>query len=128
MYISSRNLFSEDQLAQINQAVQEAESETSGEIVPVLATFADTYDRGLFYAAMMFSTLAIMLVVAFYFLPLDFLAHDPWKWKMYLSQSENMECEYRRYVTMVAPYTLGMGGLRCREVFVENVEELVVRQ
>ena len=84
MRISSRNLFSENELGQINQAVLQAEAETSGEIVPVLATSADTYDRGLFYAAFMFALLATLMIVAVYFLPLDFLAHDPWSVPLYV--------------------------------------------
>lgn len=84
MRISSRSLLSESELDQINQAVREAEAETAGEIVPVLATSADSYDRGLFYAAFMFASLATLLVVALYFLPFELFAHDPWSVPLYV--------------------------------------------
>jgi putative membrane protein len=77
-------LLSEAELAEINQAVLEAERKTAGEIVPVLATAAGSYERGLFYAGLMFALLATLSVVAFYFLPLSFLAHDPWSVPLYV--------------------------------------------
>ncbi len=53
------------------------------------------------------------------------IAQEPWKWRIYQIQAGKMESEYRRYVAMISPYTLGMGEARSRELFVENIEQIV---
>jgi hypothetical protein len=50
---------------------------------------------------------------------------EPWLWKTYVDKAERMKSEYRRYVAMISPYTVGLGELRARELFVESVEEIV---
>ena len=53
------------------------------------------------------------------------ISNDPWRWRIYALQADKMEAEYRRYVSMISPYNLGLGELRSRELFIENVEEIL---
>lgn len=53
------------------------------------------------------------------------ISQDPWRWRIYTLQADKMEAEYRRYVSMISPYTLGLGELRSRELLVENIEEVL---
>lgn len=84
------------------------------QIFPVMSEVYETYRQSI---TALLAIYPLIYVISF--------AHDPWKWKLYLNQSENMQSEYRRYVTMVSPYTIGIGELRARELFVENVEVIV---
>lgn len=65
---TSSDFFSDSELGQINDAVEKAEKVTSGEIVPVLATQSDAYDRGLFLCALMVGLLGTAAVCAVWFL------------------------------------------------------------
>ena len=53
------------------------------------------------------------------------ISQDPWRWRIYTLKADKMEAEYRRYVSMISPYTLGLGELRSRELLVENIEEVL---
>ncbi len=68
MTSSVRKLFSEQDLARITQAVQEAEKKTSGEIVPYVVEQSDDYERAVWRAAAGFGgsvVLAFLLLHAF---------------------------------------------------------------
>ena len=71
MRLTSKSFLTDEEVDRINAAVREAELETSGEIVAVLATEAESYDRGLFICALMFSFLAVCALVGFHLLPFD---------------------------------------------------------
>jgi len=81
---TSKTFFTDEERARIDEAVKQAELNTSGEIVPVLATQAAPYDRGLFYASFMFAILATLALIGLYCMPLDFLAHAPWEIPLYV--------------------------------------------
>jgi putative membrane protein len=68
---TSKNFFTPDQRRLIDDAVRDAEQKTSAEIVPVLATQADSYDRALFLAAVASMLLATLAVVALFLAPLE---------------------------------------------------------
>jgi F0F1-type ATP synthase delta subunit len=87
------------------------------QIFPVMSEVFETYRQSI---TALIAIYPLIYVIA--------LSHDPWKWRIYSTQAENMESEYRRYVTMVSPYTLGIGELRARELFVENVEQVVNKE
>lgn len=57
MQADSNKFFNQQELESISQAVKQAESQTSGEIVPVLASSSDDYDRACFLSAILFSLL-----------------------------------------------------------------------
>lgn len=59
----AQEFFDEDQLARINLAVQEAEKVTSGEIVPVLATRSDSYERAKFLVAIWATIIGTLLLI-----------------------------------------------------------------
>jgi len=84
MLVRASQFFTDDERKRIAEAVKKAESTTSGEIVPVLATASGNYDRGLFLSAITGAVLATLLVVGVYLLPLPFLAHDPWAVPLYI--------------------------------------------
>src|SRR5207244_2184378 len=63
--------------------VKKAESATSGEIVPVLATSSGNYDRGLFFAALTGAIAGTLLAVAVHLLPLDATEHETWHIPLY---------------------------------------------
>lgn len=62
--MDSKTFFSKESCARIDAAVAEAEKNTSGEIVPVLATSADEYARGLFLSGAWAAFLATLAIVA----------------------------------------------------------------
>jgi putative membrane protein len=62
--MDSKTFFSKESHDRIDAAVVEAEKNTSGEIVPVLATAADEYARGLFLAGAWASIIATLAFVA----------------------------------------------------------------
>lgn len=66
---TSSDFFNQQELSQINDAVEEAEKITSGEIVPVLATQSEAYDRGLFLCALMMGAVGTAIVFSIYCLP-----------------------------------------------------------
>ena len=68
MQASSKHFFSQQELDSIAEAVKEAESKTSGEIVPVLASASDDYDRACFLAAILFSLMGTALFSAIWIL------------------------------------------------------------
>ena len=68
---TSKEFLSSAAQDQISEAVRAAESKTSGEIVPVLATTSDPYDRGLFLAALASVFMTTLLLIGFYLLPLE---------------------------------------------------------
>lgn len=84
MTIDSRKFFTDDEKKQIDAAVVKAEANTSGEIVPVIATRSGPYDRGLFYAALMIVFLATLTLVAFHLLPIDSLMFHFWEIPLWL--------------------------------------------
>lgn len=84
MTMDSKSFFTDDEKKRIDAAVEQAEATTSGEIVPVLATRSGPYDRGLFYAALMFVFLATLLLVGVHFLPIDNLLYDAWEIPLWL--------------------------------------------
>lgn len=55
MQANSKTFFSIAELESIAEAVRSAESSTSGEIVPVLASSSDDYDRACFLSGILFS-------------------------------------------------------------------------
>lgn len=57
MQANSTSYFNRQELERISNAVKQAESNTSGEIVPVLASSSDDYDRACFLSAILFSLL-----------------------------------------------------------------------
>jgi hypothetical protein len=69
--------------------------------------------------------LSIILLASYPLLYVLVISYDPWRWGIYTLQADKMEAEYRRYVSMISPYNLGLGELRSRELFIENVEELM---
>jgi putative membrane protein len=77
---TSKTFLTDAEKARIDEAVRRAEIKTSGEIVPVLATSAEPYDRGLFYAALMSALVATLSAFAILFMPLEFLynVEAPW--------------------------------------------------
>jgi len=54
----------------VSDAVKAAESTTSGEIVPVLATTSDNYERSNFLSAMAFAILVTLAAIALFCLPI----------------------------------------------------------
>lgn len=83
MKVNSKQFFSTEACERISDAVREAESKTAGEIVPVLATTSDNYDRGLFLAAIMTTILATLGVLSISFvlwetLPESWEFPPPW--------------------------------------------------
>jgi len=54
--------FTEEEKAQINQAVTDAEKKTSGEIVPVLASDSGRYDRGEDIGGLWFACIVLSLI------------------------------------------------------------------
>lgn len=56
---SAKTLFSQDEIGQIEAAIAEVESKTSGEIVPVVATVSGRYDRSEDLFAFLFSLLSL---------------------------------------------------------------------
>ena len=81
---TSSEFFDETQRKRLDEAVKGAEEKSSGELVPVLATSADTYDGGLFLAGLMLAGLVTLALFGFFFLPLEFLAYDPWDIPLYM--------------------------------------------
>ena len=63
----------------IDDAVARAEQQTSGEIVPVFATAAEPYDRGMFLAGIAFALVATLILMALAFLPMRLLPFAPWQ-------------------------------------------------
>lgn len=63
MVANSQTFFSTEARGKIDTAVGEAEKNTSGEIVPVLASAAETYERALFLAGVWATLLATLLVI-----------------------------------------------------------------
>lgn len=61
MQANSKTFFSEQQRQSISEAIRAAESRTSGEIVPVLASASDDYDRACFLSAILFSLLFTLI-------------------------------------------------------------------
>lgn len=61
--IDARELLDEAGRKRVDEAVQAAEQATSGEIVPVLASRSDRYDRAPFMAALAAAALATLVVV-----------------------------------------------------------------
>lgn len=78
MAIDPRTFFTKEEHGQIDQAIKRAESETSGEIVPVLSGASANYDRGLFMAALTGALAGTLLLVGIHLLPIEALDHDPW--------------------------------------------------
>jgi len=95
---------------------------TSGTIIIMQMVSLITPPSSIFalYPSVMSSLLAIYAL--FYVVV---VAEEPWRWKIYQIQAGKMESEYRRYVTMITPYSLGLGEARSRELFVENMEQIV---
>lgn len=62
MQANSKTFFTEAELKDIQDAVKQAESKTSGEIVPVLASASDDYDRACFLSAILFSLLSTVIL------------------------------------------------------------------
>ena len=56
-------LFSADDLKRIEEAVREAEKQTSGEIVPTVVSASDPYDDALWRAGVLFGVLALTVLV-----------------------------------------------------------------
>lgn len=83
-----------------------------------MTIMADSYSRQL----MLFATIALASYPLLYVLV---ISQDPWRWRIYTLQADKMQAEYRRYVSMISPYTLGLGELRSRELFIENIEEVL---
>lgn len=69
--------------------------------------------------------LATIVLASYPLLYVLVISQDPWRWRIYTLQADKMEAEYRRYVSMISPYTLGLGELRSRELLVENIEEVL---
>ena len=70
-------IFSEADLSQISAAVKEAETRTSGEIVPYVVEQSDSYDEAMWKAGFMFGFVVIAALVSVHsfttvWLPLDF--------------------------------------------------------
>lgn len=78
MAIDPRTFFNQEQKGKIDEAIKRAESETSGEIVPVLSGASANYDRALFLAALSGALVATLALVAVHLLPIEALDHDPW--------------------------------------------------
>ena len=72
---TSSEFFNQQELSQINDAVESAEKVTSGEIVPVLATQSDAYDRGLFLSALMMAALGSGIVFVVFCIPALWAKH-----------------------------------------------------
>lgn len=83
MTMDAKGFFDRAQLVQINEAVKKAESTTSGEIVPVLASASGNYDRGLFFAALTGAIAGTLLAVAVHLMPLDAAEHEAWHIPLY---------------------------------------------
>lgn len=62
MQANSRTFFTDQERESIRAAIQRAEERTSGEIVPVLASASDDYDRACFLSGILFS---LLFTVAF---------------------------------------------------------------
>lgn len=93
-----RNFFSKEQQGHVDEAVKRAESETSGEIVPVLCGASANYDRGLFLAALTGALAGTLLLVGIHLLPIDALDHDPWAvplWQLLPVQILGLALGYR---------------------------------
>jgi putative membrane protein len=75
---TSQDFLSAAAQERISEAVKKAESKTSGEIVPVLATASDPYDRGLFLASLASWLLATLVVIAFFLLPIESFWPETW--------------------------------------------------
>lgn len=86
MHQTSKTFFTDAEKTRIDEAVRTAEQKTSGEIVPVLASSSEPYERGLFYSAIMGALVASLLVFAILFMPLAFLDQHsaPWVLPTYL--------------------------------------------
>lgn len=91
----AQQFIEEADVKRIESEVAAAESKTSGEIVPILATAADPYDRGLFFSAMMGAIAATLLVFAIYLFPLPWLTVPAW---------------YAPFIVLVPAQTLGFFG------------------
>ena len=64
--MDSQTFFSNESRGRIDAAVAEAEKNTSGEIVPILATASDEYARALFLAGAWSATIATFAIIAVY--------------------------------------------------------------
>lgn len=76
--LNPSKLFSESDLAHIQEAVREAEEKTSGEIVPYFVEMSDTYEVAEWRAGMLCGVLALGMFAAVrrltdVWLPLDFV-------------------------------------------------------
>jgi putative membrane protein len=79
MSTTASQYFTAAQRASIDEAVSLAEKSTSGEIVPVLATRADTYDQAHYQAAILAAILGVIVTLGIFCLPFDELAYHPWE-------------------------------------------------
>jgi putative membrane protein len=84
MALDPKTYFTKEQHQQIDDAIKRAESETSGEIVPVLCGTSGNYDRGLFIAALTGALTGTLFLVGVHFLPFEFLQDDPWTVPLWL--------------------------------------------
>lgn len=78
MTLTSQNYFTDEQRREIADAVRRAELKTSAEIVPVLATTSDVYERGRFLAALAGGAIATGALVLVFCLPLEHIWPANW--------------------------------------------------
>lgn len=109
-----RNLFTSEELTQIQQAVKQAEALSGGEIVPVLAKQSSFYEAALWRAGFLFASLAGAVLTILYLTTDWLLLFPPYLWLLIVLTSGLVGASLALFVPSFKRLFVGKARLKGR--------------